>query len=327
MLMKIMTFTAVSLVITALIALGLIVSDRPKRFTQSEESNGLSFESTIARGFDNVPEQVGIATENGWDMPVRRYGTQDATKPLLIMVHGSGWGGLQFNNIANSLSSDAYVIAPDLRGHGESPERRGDVDYIGQMEDDLAALIKAEALPDQQVILAGHSSGGGLVVRFAGGEHGALMDHAVLLAPFLKHNAPTTRTNSGGWAHAMTRRIIGLSMLNTFGITALNHLEIIQFNMPKAAREGKYGHLATLAYSYRLNTGFAPRMDYLTDIAALPKFTLIAGSEDEAFFADKYEELMSAVTDKGSYHIIDGESHLSVVDAAATEGLIKETFK
>ena len=90
MLMKIMTFTAVSLVITALIALGLIVSDRPKRFTQSEESNGLSFESTVARGFDNVPEQVGIATENGWDMPVRRYGTQDATKPLLIMVHGSG---------------------------------------------------------------------------------------------------------------------------------------------------------------------------------------------------------------------------------------------
>jgi hypothetical protein len=84
MLMKIMTFTAVSLVITVLIALGLIVSDRPKRFTQSEESNGLSFESTVARGFDNVPEQVGIATENGWDMPLWHAGRNQT-----IVDHGA----------------------------------------------------------------------------------------------------------------------------------------------------------------------------------------------------------------------------------------------
>ena len=125
----------------------------------------------------------------------------------------------------------------------------------------------------------------------------------------------------------MTPRIIGLAMLNTVRITALNHLEIIQFNMPKAAREGKYGHLATLSYSYRLNTGFAPRMDYLKDIAALPEFILIAGAEDEAFFADKYEEVMSSATDKGSYHIVDGETHLSIVDAAQSEQLIRGFLK
>ena len=143
---------------------------------------------------------------------------------------------MQFKCLANALEDDAYVVVPDLRGHGASPERRGDVDYINQMEDNLAALIKAQARKDQKVIVAGHSSGGGLVVRFAGGEHSVLMDEAILLAPFLKYNAPTTRENSGVWAHAMTRRIIGLSMLNTFKITTLNHLEIIQFNMPKAAR-------------------------------------------------------------------------------------------
>jgi alpha-beta hydrolase superfamily lysophospholipase len=246
---------------------------------------------------------------------------------LLILVHGSGWVGLQFNSLANRLARDAYVVVPDLRGHGPTAERRGDVDYIDQMEDDLAALIIAERLPNQHVIVAGHSSGGGLVTRFAGGQHGHLMDQAILIAPFLKHNAPTTRQNSGGWAHVMTRRIIGLSMLNTFKITALNHLEIIQFNMPKAAREGKYGDLATLAYSFRLNTGYAPRANYLKDIAALPKFTLIAGTKDEAFFADKYQEVMSAVNDKGTYHLIEGESHLSVIDADETADLIRGTFK
>ena len=75
--------------------------------------------------------------------------------------------------------------------------------------------------------MLGHSSGGWLVVRFAGGAHGDLIDHAVLLAPFLKYNAPTTRENAGGWAYTMVRRIIGLSMLNTFRITALNYLPII----------------------------------------------------------------------------------------------------
>ncbi|MGH1576966.1 alpha/beta hydrolase [Planktotalea sp.] len=325
--MKIITFTAINLAITALIALGLIASQNPKALVESDAAAGLNFESTVERGVSTAPAQVGIEMGDGWQMPVRQYGTQDASKPLLVLVHGSGWVGLQFNDLAQSLSDEAYVLVPDLRGHGASPERRGDVDYIGQMEDDLAALIKAERLPNQKVIVAGHSSGGGLVTRFAGGVHGALMDEAILLAPFLKHNAPTTRLNSGGWAHVLTRRIIGLSMLNTFKITALNHLTIIQFNMPKAAREGKFGHLATLAYSYRLNTGFAPRGDYLKDIAALPNFTLIVGSEDEAFFADQYEGVMSAVTDKGSYHIVDGETHLSIVDAAQTESLIRGTFE
>ncbi len=327
MFMKIITFAAVSLVITALVALGLIASQNPKALVESDAAAGLNFESTVARGVSTAPTQVGIEMGDGWQMPVRQYGTQDASKPLLVLVHGSGWVGLQFNDLAQSLSDEAYVVVPDLRGHGASPERRGDVDYIGQMEDDIAALIKAERLPDQKVIVAGHSSGGGLVTRFAGGAHGTLMDEAILLAPFLKHNAPTTRANSGGWAHVLTRRIIGLSMLNTFKITALNHLTIIQFNMPKAVREGKHGHLATLAYSYRLNTGFAPRGDYLKDIAALPNFTLIVGSDDEAFFADQYEGVMSAVTDKGSYHIVDGETHLSIVNAAQTESLIRGTFE
>jgi alpha-beta hydrolase superfamily lysophospholipase len=325
--MKIISFTAVSLVITLLIAIGLILSAWPKDLADGDTEGGLDFASIIALGHADVPDQVDIEMGDGWNMPVRRYGDKDASKPLLILVHGSGWVGLQFDRLAKNLSEDAHVVVPDLRGHGANPERRGDVDYIDQMQDDIAALIEAERLPNQSVILAGHSSGGGLVTRFAGSVHGGKIDQAILLAPYLKHNAPTTRQNSGGWARVMTRRIIGISMLNTFKITALNHLTIIQFTMPKAARTGKYGHLATLAYSYRLNTGYAPRANYLKDVAALPKFTLIAGRDDEAFFADRYEEVMSAVTDKGSYHIVAGETHLSIIDAPATAAFIKEILK
>ena len=63
-----------------------------------------------------------------------------------------------------------------------------------------------------------------------------------------------------------------------------------------------------MAYSYRLNEGYAPRTEYLEDVADLPEFSLIVGIDDEAFYASKYEEVMSAVTGKGSYHILPGEN-------------------
>lgn len=265
MILKFIQFIAVSLCIIALVPFGLVASQWPKKMDAIQTGETLNFESALAGNLQIAPEPAQIETRDGWTMPVRKYGMQDASKPVLILIHGSGWKGLQYNAMAQNLLKDAHVLAVDLRGHGATPERRGDVDYIGQMEDDLADLIQAEAAQGQQVVMLGHSSGGGLVVRFAGGEHGALIDNAVLFAPFLKHDAPSTRSDSGGWAHLLLRRVIGLSILNGFGITALNHLTAIQFNMPAEITEGPYGHLATTAYSFRLNTGFAPREDYLKD--------------------------------------------------------------
>lgn len=327
MLLTFLKFLAVSLVITALVPFGLIASQRPRKMQTIQTGETLNFDSALAGNLETAPKPEQIEMRDGWTMPVRKYGAQDASKPLLILVHGSGWNGLQYNSMAQQLATEAHVLAVDLRGHGATPERRGDVDYIGQMEDDLADLIEAERVEGQQVIMLGHSSGGGLVVRFAGGANGALIDKAVLLAPFLKYNAPSTRADSGGWAHLLLRRVIGLSILNGFGFTALNHLTVVQFNMPAEVTEGPYGHLATTAYSFRLNTGFAPREDYLSDIAALPEFTLVVGSEDEAFYAEKYEGVMSAVTDKGTYRIVEGVDHLGILDAAQTTAAIKAVFK
>lgn len=302
------------------IALGLVASQRP---VEMAGAGGLDFSRQLAReGGDPLPVEK-VAMRDGFGLSVRRTG-QGEGKPLLVLVHGSGWHGGQFDGLARGLAEVAEVLAPDLRGHGADPGRRGDVDYIGQLEDDLVDLIRARARPGQKVILAGHSSGGGLVVRFAGGAHGGLIDGAVLLAPFLKYNAPTTRPNSGGWARPLTRRIVGLGMLNAAGVTALNHLTAIQFDMPKAVLDGPMGDTATVAYSYRLNTSYAPRGAYEKDIAALPPFLLIAGTGDEAFFADRYQPLMSALNGNGRYQLVEGASHLDIVDATATEAAIRD---
>ena len=68
----------------------------------------------------------------------------------------------------------------------------------------------------------------------------------------------------------------------------MNHLCVIQFSMPQQVLDGPLGDTATTRYSYRLSTDFAPRGDYLRDIAALPAFAVITGSADESFVAAQY---------------------------------------
>lgn len=297
------------------VAVGLVLTDPPRPLF--DDAQGLDF-TGIPGAQPVAPDPVPVAMRDGYDLMVRDY--PGDTGPLVVMVHGSGWNGLQFAGLAPAVQG--HVLVPDLRGHGAAPGQRGDVDYIGQMEDDLADLITAYRQPGQKVVLLGHSSGGGLVVRFAGGSHKDMVNAAVLLAPFLKHNAPVTRPNSGGWATVQLRRLIGLSILNTARIRVFNHLPVISFNMPRSVLDGPLGNLATTQYSYRLNTSYAPRSDYLGDVAALPPFLVIAGAEDEAFDAEGYEPLMSGVTDRGRYQVVPGQSHLSIVDADETQATI-----
>lgn len=316
MLIKILLTVIISIFITLIVAAILVFTDPPKAVARE---GGLAFTDYLeANASQNVaPPLLTVPMRDGYELAYRRF-DGPVGAPILVLVHGSGWHGLQFVKLAQQLSAKATVLVPDLRGHGTVPGRRGDIDYINQFEDDLVDLVTALHEPGQKIVLGGHSSGGGLVVRFAGSEYGQLLDGAVLMAPFLKHNAPTTRQGSGGWATVQLRRLIGLSILNTFGITVLNDKPVIQFSMPDSVLDGPLGETATTAYSYRLNTGFAPRGDYLADVAALPSFLLVAGSADEAFFADKYEETMAAVNDKGTYVIVPDTQHLGIVDAPET---------
>ncbi len=325
MLGKILLSVVLGLGGTLVVALVLIVIDRPKPVAAG---SGLDFADYLANaeGGADAPPLLSTPMRDGYALNYRRF-DGPVGAPMLMLVHGSGWHGLQFVKLAQALSVQATVIVPDLRGHGKAPGRRGDIDYVTQYEDDLADLIADLHEPSQKIVLGGHSSGGGLVVRFVGGDYGGLVDGAVLLAPFLKHNASTTRQASGGWATVRLKRLIGLSILNAFGITGLNDRVVIQFAMPQQVLDGPLGDTATMSYSYRLNTGFAPRSDYLKDVAKLPRFVLIAGADDGAFYADRYEETMAAVTDKGDYVIVPGVGHLGIVDAPATADAVAEFLR
>ncbi|PCH96470.1 MAG: alpha/beta hydrolase [Rhodobacteraceae bacterium] len=324
-LLAIAKFAAISACIYLAIALGLIASQAPNhKFT----AEGLKFPDR-KRNPIKAPEASIYTARDGAELAYRIFpsGVEDA--PLLVFVHGSSAHGAPYAGFAQKLaqSGAADVLLPDLRGHGLNIKHGLDVAYIGQFEDDLADLIAQHKKPGQKVVIGGHSSGGGLAIRYAGGAHGADLDGAVLLAPFLKYNAPTLRPNSGGWAHVPLRRLIGLVMLNMAQIKVFNGLTAIQFNVPEKVKQSPTGRLMRDYYSFAMNTSYAPRNDYLSDIAKLPKFILVVGQQDEAFVADQYAPLMQGVTQKGRYEILPNVSHLAVTDEDITALYVAEYLK
>ena len=314
---KIFEFVVISAVIYFLIAFAAILLGRPKK---SPGQGGLDF-SELFIDYSGAPELQSFKARDGTTLAYRHYPAE--SEKVLILFHGSGYHSRYLFPLAEYISSEglAQVYTPDLRGHGLTPKRRGDVDYIGQMEDDAADLIDLirKENPKARLIVGGHSSGGGMAVRFAGSKSGHQADAYLLLAPFLKYNAPMTRPNSGGWASPNIGRFMGLTMLNNIGIRSINDLKVIEFNMPEEVCDGT----ETLAYSFRLNAAYSPN-NYKKDIQAITQpLLVVVGTADNVFMAEKFEPVISQYTEV-QVRLLEGLTHFGVVLSPEVRPVIKE---
>ena len=92
------------------------------------------------------------------------WGNEEA--PPLLLVHGGRDHCRSWDWVAEELRADWHVIAPDLRGHGDSawsPEGNYNMQaYIY----DLAQLIHQLKL--ENVTIVSHSLGGNICLRYTG---------------------------------------------------------------------------------------------------------------------------------------------------------------
>lgn len=256
-----------------------------------------------------VPELRPYATRNGSELYYRYYPSAKDTEAAMILLHGISEDSKYLYPYANQIASAglASVYTPDLRGYGPKAARIGDIDYIGQLEDDLADLVQhiRATLPHvERVVMAGHSAGGGTAVRFAGSRYADKVDSYLLLAPHLGPGNPTERPADG---HRKLRmgRVILLSILDSIGIKRWHGLSVMElYKRPEELHGGVAANL-----SFRLLLSRSP-MKYKRDLTKLTKPTLVlVGAEDEVFYSDRYESLLAAYTSKAEVHIILESSH------------------
>src|SRR5580700_3486830 len=162
--------------------------------------------SKTARAVDRstMPGLERFIARDGTTLAFRHYPARSQpTGKIAILVHGSSGSSASIHALADALAARGVeTFAPDIRGHGASGTR-GDVAYLGQLEDDLADFVATvrKTTPGAPLTLLGHSAGGGFALRVAASPIQNLFERTVLLAPYLGYDAPTNRPNSGGWAN------------------------------------------------------------------------------------------------------------------------------
>ena len=86
--------------------------------------------------------------------------------PPLLLVHGGRDHCRNWDWVANRLKNDWHIIAPDLRGHGDSQwSVTGTYGMDGYIYD-LAQIIDQQGLAP--VTIVAHSLGGNISIRYAG---------------------------------------------------------------------------------------------------------------------------------------------------------------
>jgi len=90
----------------------------------------------------------------------------NAAAPPLVLVHGGRDHCRNWDWVAADLARDWHVIAPDLRGHGDSAWASDGQYGMAAYVYDLAQLI--HTLDLAPVTLVAHSLGGNIALRYAG---------------------------------------------------------------------------------------------------------------------------------------------------------------
>jgi pimeloyl-ACP methyl ester carboxylesterase len=92
------------------------------------------------------------------------WGNPDA--PPLLLLHGGRDHCRNWDWIARELRKDWHIIAPDLRGHGDSAHSPDGIYSHEVMIYDLAQLIHQQSLAPLSIVA--HSFGGSIALRYAG---------------------------------------------------------------------------------------------------------------------------------------------------------------
>jgi pimeloyl-ACP methyl ester carboxylesterase len=110
------------------------------------------------------------------------WGNEEA--PPLILIHGGRDHCRSWDAVARALQPHFHVMAPDLRGHGDSDWAKGSSYSLSDYVYDLTYLVRSASV--HRTAIVGHSMGGMIGLMYAGAypdqvSHLAVLDGVTVL--------------------------------------------------------------------------------------------------------------------------------------------------
>ncbi len=250
-------------------------------------------------------QSMHIANIN--DTQIAYSDTGTSTGPVLVLIHGFCGSSDYWKHIIPTLDNFCRVIAPDLRGHGQTPAG-SQTSTMEILADDIAALLAH--LHIEQASVFGHSLGGYVTL--------ALVErHPDLVKKFsLIHSTALADSEE-----AKVKRAQGMESIRSKGIQSF-----VDGLIPKLFAED---HLSTMSEEVQatIELGYATSpvgaMHSLEGMRIRPErnqvlreqtvpILLVAGSEDQVIPADR---VFSVTGTHIQTVTINGVGHMSMLEA------------
>ncbi|MFT5681676.1 MAG: alpha-beta hydrolase superfamily lysophospholipase [Myxococcota bacterium] len=296
-----------------------------------------------------LPQYSDLTAEDGFALAHADWVPDgwDGTGSIVILAHGSSAHGALYAVLGSGLADrGVYARLLDIRGHGMSrcpdpadcdatqlpsyiddgdywPGRPGDALDEHQPVRDLLLQVTdlQERFPAASIVLAGHSSGGGLVSRAVelSGAPGAA--GVALIAPFNHPDQP--QVELGSWECGT---IVGTAYaqvdLGALGDARRGnpHRYVISLNKPAEYQDA----LDTTQYTYTLNQGLAVTNPDTFHAAFTMPTLWVAGQKDAMLDLAKSEDEFGKMPGGVAFVEVEDTSHVGVTWSDGVAGILAD---
>ena len=270
--------------------------------------------------FAELPKPQTLKARDGAPLNYRLYpGRPDRA---VVLVHGSSGTDVSMLKLAQALqAAGATVYAISLRGHGGSGTANGDVSYIGQLDDDLADLVKGLGLDKpgdashahrlflRRRLRVAHRR------RQAGRPVQRLSRDLALHRPGRADQQAERRRlgRRGGAAHH--RAVAARRASACRGSRTCPPSTSPPTPRPSNSR--------TPVYSFRLAASLQLGRDWRGVLSRISAPTeIVVGANDELFNADQFKPMLQPINPRIGVTIVPNETHLGMIaDPPATAAI------
>jgi pimeloyl-ACP methyl ester carboxylesterase len=136
-------------------------------------------------------EKRQIVLKNG---EVIYYLEQGQGEETIILIHGNFSSSLHFSPLLERLPKDVKVLAPDLRGYGDSSYYRR-ISSLADFAEDVYLFMQAKAV--KKAFVVGWSLGGGVALELAA-NHPEAVKKLILINSTTHRGYPIFKKNEAG---------------------------------------------------------------------------------------------------------------------------------